>query len=133
LIATRGANGDLPLKFCASSKVPTLGARWQETRLRFRSRASLLLPVLTAVPVVDIPANTILLDAVAFLNLAFKLIAPAGDLVEVVVSESTPLLFHLALELLPVSFDTVPIHCDLLFSDDKARCWRGQAAGFFAD
>src|SRR5688572_19412002 len=52
--------------------------------------------------------------AVALLNLACDSIAFAGDYVELVVRELAPLLFDLPLELLPVSFDPIPVHFDLL-------------------
>jgi hypothetical protein len=50
----------------------------------------------------------------AFLNLAFKLFALAGNFVEIIIGKMTPLLLDLAFELLPVSFDAIPIHCKLL-------------------
>jgi hypothetical protein len=72
------------------------------------------LPSLPAIPVVDVAAGAILLDAVAFLDLAFELVALAGDAVEVIVGELAPLFLDLALDLLPVSFDAVPSMCGLL-------------------
>src|SRR5690606_8278316 len=49
-------------------------------------------------------------QAVAFLDQALKLVALAGDPVEVDVGEFAPLLLDLALHLLPVSFYAVPVH-----------------------
>src|ERR1700730_2759631 len=66
-------------------------------------------------PVVDRLARRVLGDAGAFLNLPFELFALAGDFVEIVIRKMTPLLLDLALELLPVSFDAIPIHCKLLW------------------
>jgi hypothetical protein len=48
------------------------------------------LPILATVPIIDVAANSILLDAVALLNFAFKLITFAGDLIKIVVSEFAP-------------------------------------------
>ena len=65
-----------------------------------RSGASRLLIVQ---PVVDTLARRVFGDAGAFLNLAFKLFALAGNFVEIVIRKMTPLLLDLAFELLPVS------------------------------
>src|ERR1700733_5882415 len=65
-------------------------------------------------PVVHVLVDLILGEAVALLQLAFELVAPALDDVEIVVGELAPFLLGGALELLPVSFDPVPIHCHLL-------------------
>lgn len=48
--------------------------------------------------------------AVAFLDFAFQLLAPAIDLVEIVIGEFTPLFLDLALGLFPVSFNAIPVH-----------------------
>ena len=80
------------------------------------------LPTLSAVPVIDVAADAVLLEAVTFLDLAFELVALAGDAVEVIVGELAPLFFDLAFDLLPVSFDAVPIHdCGLLVEHRKQR------------
>ena len=55
-----------------------------------------------AVPVVDVPANLILLNAIAFLDLALQLIAPAVDDIKVVVGKFAPLLSYRLLEPRPV-------------------------------
>ena len=65
-------------------------------------------------PVVDILARRIFGDPGAFLDLAFKLFALAGNFVEIVIRKMTPLLLDLAFELLPVSFDAIPIDYNLL-------------------
>jgi hypothetical protein len=59
--------------------------------------------------------------AVPFLNQAFELVAISVDYIEVIVCEPTLLLLHLSFELLPVSFDSVPIHCVLLVSVQAQR------------
>lgn len=67
-------------------------------------------PSLSAVPVVQIAARSIFLDAIALLDLALELVAIACDLIKIIVSEFAPLLFDLALYLFPVSFNAIPIH-----------------------
>jgi hypothetical protein len=74
-----------------------------------------------SIPSVDLLAGFIPGDSVSLLNCAFELFCPAVDLGQVVVGELSPLLLHGALQLLPVSFDPVPIHCDLLNATYKRR------------
>jgi hypothetical protein len=83
-----------------------------------RSGASRLLLVQ---PVVDTLARRVFGDAGAFLNLAFKLFALAGNFVEIIIRKMTPLLLDLAFELLPVSFDAILIHCKLLWFQSHAN------------
>src|SRR6478736_855569 len=87
-----------------ATKAPALG--------RGFVRASLLQ---RAKPVVDVPADLVLGKAVALLKLAFELLAPTLDHIEIVVGELAPFLFGGALELLPIAFNPVPIqrilHC----------------------
>src|SRR4051794_32689927 len=47
---------------------------------------------------------------VALLDPAFELIAAAIDHVEIIVGQLSPLLLDLAFDLLPVPFDSVPVH-----------------------
>jgi hypothetical protein len=75
-------------------------------------------PGLAAVPIVDVLAHVVLGLAVAFLDLAFELVALAADLGEIVVSELAPLFLDLAAYLLPVAFDTIPIQCNI-----SSRMW----------
>src|SRR5688572_25117490 len=83
-----------------------------ETGIRVSQRAQswLMIPALAVVPFVDVVTDLVLGVAVALLDLAFELVAAAFDHVEVVVSELSPLLFDLALDLLPIAFHTMPIH-----------------------
>src|SRR5262245_34867680 len=67
-------------------------------------------PALRRVPVVDVLADLILGQTIALLNLAFELIPAAGDDVELVVGELTPLLLHLPFDLLPISLHAIPVH-----------------------
>ena len=61
-------------------------------------------------PVVDFALGFVLGLAVALLDAPGQLLLPALDLVEVVVGQGAPLLLYLALELLPVPFDAIPVH-----------------------
>jgi hypothetical protein len=67
-------------------------------------------PGLLLGPLVDLLARGVLLDAVTLLDLAFELVALSADGGEVVVGQIAPLLLELPLELLSVSFDTIPVH-----------------------
>jgi hypothetical protein len=97
-------------------------------------------------PVVDVLASFILSDAMAFLNLPFKLLPLAGNFIEIVVCQVAPLLLGLAFELLPVSFDAVLIHykflsfpwCGNIWPLDRAaqnvvgRCWFHRRLGLIS-
>src|SRR5262245_46385234 len=56
----------------------------------------------------------VFVNAVVLLNLALELVALPGNFVEIVVGKFTPLLLDFSFQLLPVSFDDIPIHCKLL-------------------
>ena len=61
-------------------------------------------------PIVDFLLRLVFGIAVLGLKLALELFPVSIDLRQLIVSELTPLLFHLAGKLLPVSFDDIPIH-----------------------
>jgi hypothetical protein len=63
---------------------------------------------------VDFSTNLILGIPIAFLDFAFELVTSAVDSSKVVIGELAPLLFDLARELFPTSFNPIPIHCNLL-------------------
>src|SRR5262245_9732568 len=67
-------------------------------------------PALRRVPVVDVPADLILGQTVALLDLAFELIPATRNDVEIVVGELAPLLLHLAFDLFPISLHAIPVH-----------------------
>src|SRR5262245_2842425 len=67
-------------------------------------------PALRRVPVVDVPADLILGQTVALLDLAFELIPATRDDVEIIVGELAPLLLHLPFDLLPISLHAIPVH-----------------------
>jgi hypothetical protein len=68
------------------------------------------LPSLSPVPIVEIASCAVFLDPIPFLYLAFELVSIAGNLIEIIVSELSPLFLDLSFYLFPVTFDTVPIH-----------------------
>src|SRR5689334_6972413 len=72
------------------------------------------LPPLAGVPRIHILADLVPGDPVAFLNLAFELVTSPVDDIKVVISELAPLFLDLALYLLPVAFNSVPIHATAL-------------------
>lgn len=78
------------------------------------------LPLLRAVPVIDIFADLILGEAILFLNQALQLVATPGDPVEIVIGQIAPLFLHFAFDLFPVSFNAIPVH-DVLLHLLKAR------------
>jgi len=65
-------------------------------------------------PVAQLFLDVILGRAVAFLDLARELIAPAGDDVEVVIGQLAPLLLDAARDLFPVALNAIPVHTNLL-------------------
>jgi hypothetical protein len=62
----------------------------------------------------DARTGFVLGHAIRFLNLAGQLIELAGNHVEVIVGQFSPLFFRLAFELLPVSLHDIPVHFNLL-------------------
>src|SRR5262245_31579255 len=71
----------------------------------------LVLPVAVArLELVQLLLGFVLGDAVLLLDPSGQLLAAAGDDVELVVGELAPLLLGLALQLLPVAFDAIPVH-----------------------
>src|SRR6187431_1719310 len=59
----------------------------------------------------ELPLGLIASDTIAFLNPAYQLIALSADHVEIVIGEFAPLLLHLPLELFPIAFEDVLVHC----------------------
>ena len=72
------------------------------------------LPGLLAIPVVNVLLDLILSEAITLLDLSFELIAATVYGGEVIVSEFAPLFLDLACDLLPVSFNAISVHDDLL-------------------
>jgi hypothetical protein len=94
-------------------KMPRTKVRGLET--------SLLSLVSTRRPFVDFAADLFLGLTVMLLKLTFEHLAVAVDFAQFIVSEFAPLLLNLAGQLLPVSFDLMPIHDlpPLVVSQDK--------------
>jgi len=53
-------------------------------------------------------------DAVFLLVSARDLIVPAGDHAQLIIGEPAPAFSHAAAELLPLAFETIPVHFNLL-------------------
>jgi hypothetical protein len=75
---------------------------------------NLLVPGLSIIPVINVTPRAVSLQAIPFLDLTFELIQMTVDLIKVVISELTPLFLHPSFELLPISFNSIPIHDFLL-------------------
>ncbi len=67
------------------------------------------------IPRVDVLLRVIFRDAVALLDCALKMLTTTIDLFEFIVGQLPPFLFYLSLNLLPVSFNPVPVHLCLPF------------------
>src|SRR5215813_10689968 len=66
--------------------------------------------LLLAGPVAQLLFGLLLREAVLLLDPSKQLVAVPFQLLEVVVGELAPARLHLALELLPVTFDLMPVH-----------------------
>src|SRR5262245_1626722 len=78
-----------------------------------RILSGLSLPSLGTEPRINLFLCLVLGEAITLLEFAFELFPLAIDSSQVVVGEFAPLGFDPALELLPVSFNAVPVHGDL--------------------
>jgi hypothetical protein len=65
-------------------------------------------------PVPDLPIGLVTVDAISLLNPADEFVALAIDLRQRIIGKLAPLLLDLPAHLLPVAFDTIPIHGALL-------------------
>src|SRR5690554_3673632 len=86
--------------------------------------------LMLAGPLVHLALSGFTGDAVALLDDAHKLVAVALQLHHVVVRQLAPLLPYVALELVPVSADGIPVemHLDLLPVDHTWRLIRASCA-----
>jgi hypothetical protein len=64
-------------------------------------------------PVVHLPFGLVACEPVSFLNSADKLFGTTLNLVEVVIGELSPLLPNTTLDLRPLTFEGVFVHCFL--------------------
>jgi hypothetical protein len=72
-------------------------------------------PVAVAIKeILELTRGFLFRDPVPFLDSAGELIAPTGGLTPWIIGEPAPLFFHFPAELLPVAFETILIHLDLL-------------------
>src|SRR5262249_27300869 len=93
----RRSRGNIPIEKTCFHPEPTLAAGSSSS-------------IHAVKPGVDLALGFVLRHAVALLKPAAELHALALDDVEVVAGELAPLLLNLAFELLPIAFDTIPIH-----------------------
>src|SRR5208283_2249014 len=64
----------------------------------------------TVLPIGDLPFCLVSGYSVSFLNLADEHFSTTVDSREVVVRQLSPAFLHRALQLLPIAFDTIPVH-----------------------
>jgi hypothetical protein len=88
---------------------------------RIQLKLETLAPLVTAVPVIDVLANLIFRETVVLLNLAFELVSTAIYDFKVVISELPPFLLDAALDLLPISFHSIPVHVNLRRFDEMTE------------
>jgi hypothetical protein len=88
------------------------------------------LPSLRVIPSVDISLGFVFGFAVALLDFSLELLTLAVDYIEIIISEFTPLLFDLALDLLPITFNTIPCHnfSSMLVMSDQRDCGEKSSA-----
>jgi hypothetical protein len=73
----------------------------------------------------------VFVEAVVLLDLALELVALPGNFVDLVIGKLTPMLLDFTFQLLPVSFDDIPIHCKLLSLLHCKRAARYGCSPFF--
>jgi hypothetical protein len=72
-------------------------------------------PIAVAIgEILELTRGFLFRDPVPLLLFTGELIAPTGELTLWIIGEPAPLFFHFPAELLPVAFETIPIHLDLL-------------------
>jgi hypothetical protein len=67
-------------------------------------------------PIVNFSLGLIFCIAVLLLEPAAKLCTFAFHLLQIVVSQLSPLLLYFSFELVPIAFNAIPIHCVFLLS-----------------
>src|SRR5262245_26866873 len=108
---TRSSRRSNARKRCSNSPISAEIAREYSDRENMLSpRADACGRVVLVNSRFDLALGFVLRHAVALLKPAAELHALALDDVEVVAGELAPLLLNLAFELLPIAFDTIPIH-----------------------
>lgn len=73
-----------------------------------------------ALPIGELLFGLLLGDAVAFLDLACKVLTPPVNDIKIVIGLLSPLFFGLASDMLPIAFDLIPVHMNLLSMDKRA-------------
>ncbi len=75
-------------------------------------------------PIINVFLGGVLGCAVALLKFTFELLSPPRDLLKIIVGEIRPFLPDLTFQLLPVAFNSIPIHRALRLSLLVATCAR---------
>ena len=78
-------------------------------------RGFFLLPPLSSVPGVDLLLGLVFGITIPLLQTAFELVLLAIYDIKVIIGKLPPLFFNLALHLLPITFNAIPIHAVLQF------------------
>ena len=79
--------------------------------MRAHTRIALMgLIFLASLPFGNLLFRFVFSDAVGFLNLPGQVFALTCNHIQMIIGKLAPLLFDIAFELLPVSFDTIPVH-----------------------
>src|SRR6185436_20465125 len=95
----------LPSRTDPGTRLPHRSPRLQRLLLHFLLRFLLLFQ-----PGGNLLLGLLFRDAVGFLDLADELVAFARSHVELIIRQLAPLLLGATLELLPIAFNTVPVH-----------------------
>jgi hypothetical protein len=92
------------------------GSRGSEIHHGFRGTQRGSIPVITLAEFLRLPLGFLFSQAVSLLELPSELLAVAFELLQVIIRELAPLLFDLALDLLPHASGPITIHNELLLS-----------------
>src|SRR5579871_2730900 len=97
----RGAPEQLLTQFLTPSYSVRIGSHSRRFRLDH---------FLSAEPLVDLLPGLVFAQTISLLDETFELISAARDPVQIIVREIAPFLFDFPFELLPISFDRIPVH-----------------------
>lgn len=118
-VAVRGRSPNRPRGTTASVKARR-GSAGSEIQHGFRGAQRGSIPVITLAEFLRLSFGFLFSQAVSLLELPSELFAVAFELLQVIIRELAPLLFDLALDLLPHASGPITIHNELLLSS-----WEG--------
>jgi hypothetical protein len=67
-------------------------------------------------PIIDLIYYLVLSVSILMLQSTFQLLTVTLNYIKIIVSEFSPLSLGFALENFPVSFDTIPVHAEILLA-----------------